>query len=560
MKKELIGLLICTLLVTVAVAPGINALAVTENKIDEINEQTRTFTDEELKALERLMDEINNKLDNAKTWEETKAVLKWAVIELDKFDLLPDGMSIKEAQRLMISIYQSKEASTSDEGTLIANKVCNPVGSSMPFAPLGNGGLIDNVDIYCRGPYLFQIIIRECVFTVSFLNNNNELINLKLEVNVTTPDGTLLFHPGDPFYAWLNPGHEGNVQYWTFIDFRKARHLFGFFDINVKFTVRDDGSERREVFHCLIFGISAIIFNPEGEIIDESIDESGNQNTQSSSFQKAVSGEDFTGLEKIINDLITRFHDAETKEEKISILKELIVVLDEYDLLPEDVTVEEAQQLIVSGYQDVLPLDNLQINNQGGNDVLFDESVLPGQQSVTTSNGDLIDNVEIKCMGTTSLIDLLLALLGLPVYTIEVKLRHTNNVSISGERHFKLVATRGNRVLYEFDHDFPFKLPPNHALVTFLFTTRAWKEKGYTFGRFDLEYHLHIPDDGSSKTWVFHGFVFKIGAIIFNPEGEVIDGSGNQNIQSNPSSTQPSTQQFLNSFFFQILQRLMNTR
>ena len=270
---------------------------------------------------------------------------------------------------------------------------------------------------------------------------------------------------------------------------------------------------------------------------------------------KTLNLQDTDSLEEIIDDIITRFYDVETTEEKISILKELIVVLDEYDLLPEDVTVEEAQQLIVSGYQDMLPLDNLQINNQGGNDVLFDESISLGRQSVTTSNGELIDNVEIKCMGTTSLIDLLLALLGLPVYTIEVKLRHTNNVSISGERHFKLVATRGNRVLYEFDHDFPFKLPPNHALVTFLFTTRAWKEKGYTFGRFDLEYHLHIPDDGSSKTWVFHGFVFKIGAIIFNPEGEVIDGSSSRNIQNSQSSQQSTT-----PLFFQILQRLVNIR
>jgi len=152
---------------------------------------------------------------------------------------------------------------------LILVSVPNISSYDKTLEPVNTEGLIDNIDIYCRGPYLFQIIIRECVFTVSFLNENNVPIDLKLCVNVTTRDGTLLFIEGAPFYYYgLPPNHEGNMQYQTFRDFRKAGHLFGFFDINVYFRVRNDGSERKEVFHGFIFGISAVILNPEGEVIE----------------------------------------------------------------------------------------------------------------------------------------------------------------------------------------------------------------------------------------------------------------------------------------------------
>ena len=37
-------------------------------------------------------------------------------------------------------------------------------------------GLIDKVNIWCRGPFLFQILVRECVFTVSFNHSNVQTV------------------------------------------------------------------------------------------------------------------------------------------------------------------------------------------------------------------------------------------------------------------------------------------------------------------------------------------------------------------------------------------------
>jgi len=129
-------------------------------------------------------------------------------------------------------------------------------------------GLIDNVNISCRGPFLFQILVRESVFSVSFNQTSSETVEISMDVNVTKKDGELLFETLTPFVVDLQPNHSFHMGFWTFPDFRKAHHLFGFFDVNVDFTVLTDGSHKIERFRGFIFGISAIILDKEGKIIE----------------------------------------------------------------------------------------------------------------------------------------------------------------------------------------------------------------------------------------------------------------------------------------------------
>ena len=148
---------------------------------------------------------------------------------------------------------------------------------------------------------------------------------------------------------------------------------------------------------------------------------------------------------------------------------------------------------------------------------------IPTNNKYTSLDGEnLVDNVEVECRGIYP-VDILLAILWLPVFYIEINLHNLNEVPISINEHIVLAADDG-RVLYDFEQELPFKLPANpyHVLSTSYFTRRAWKEQNYMWGNFDLTYTLYIPDDGSSKTLVFHGFMFNIGSAIFNAEGEEI--------------------------------------
>lgn len=238
MKKELIGVLICMLLISVAFAPVVNALDVETKEVNDVineaSDQSRTFTDEKLEALEQLMDEINYRLDNAKSWSETKAVLKWTVIELDKFDLLPAGMSIEKAQQLMISMYRPTQLSTLMNNLRSMHRGCNPVvtedapvevSKNIPTIKKSTsentGSLLDNLYIRCQGSYLILDAIsilqgyRTPIIETLITNFNDVDITLERHVTVISkPGNRIIFDLDDNPPYKLNPDQGCVTKYF----------------------------------------------------------------------------------------------------------------------------------------------------------------------------------------------------------------------------------------------------------------------------------------------------------------------------------------------------------
>jgi len=117
----------------------------------------------------------------------------------------------------------------------------------------------------------------------------------------------------------------------------------------------------------------------------------------------ALSDQDLAELEKILINLEDRFEDAETQEEEIAILKEIPVVSDKYGLLPEDMTVEEAQELIVSSYLETIASSSLQSDKQsshaGDSPLAVSKSVFPSnsaQYQVSKSNRIINNNIKLN--------------------------------------------------------------------------------------------------------------------------------------------------------------------
>jgi len=136
----------------------------------------------------------------------------------------------------------------------------------------------------------------------------------------------------------------------------------------------------------------------------------------------------------------------------------------------------------------------------------------------------LVDNFKIRCYGQFDLFNLLGIILGAPVPFVSLVIIHYNNIPVTIEDHFTLIDTKHNRTLYDFNAGgLPWKLQPNWYFDTGIFTITQWIGAKYIFGPFNLIYTLHIPEDNSSTTVLFHGFVFVIGAKIFNSAGEVIE-------------------------------------
>jgi hypothetical protein len=122
MKKKLLAIGIIFLFIGVAVAPSINstiAKASNENDLVEVTSQacgvqgfgntTVKLTKEQYQDLEQYLVDFRARLNQTTTREEAVPIFKDAVVELDKFGLLPKGMSIQQAQNLVTLSYRIQE-------------------------------------------------------------------------------------------------------------------------------------------------------------------------------------------------------------------------------------------------------------------------------------------------------------------------------------------------------------------------------------------------------------------------------------------------------------------
>jgi hypothetical protein len=118
--KKLIAIGIIFLFVGVAVTPSINSSIVktsTDNDLIEVTSQacgiqgfgntTVKLTKEQYQNLEQYLVEFRIQLNQTTTKEDAIPIFKDAVVELNKYKLLPKGMSVERTQKLVIGEYQS---------------------------------------------------------------------------------------------------------------------------------------------------------------------------------------------------------------------------------------------------------------------------------------------------------------------------------------------------------------------------------------------------------------------------------------------------------------------
>jgi hypothetical protein len=119
--KKILAISIILFFIGVAVAPSINISVVkasNDNDLVEVTTQacgikrygntTVKLTREQANELDLLFESIDSKLNNATSREESIRIYQNAIIELDKYGLLPQGMSIEQAQRLITGWYQNR--------------------------------------------------------------------------------------------------------------------------------------------------------------------------------------------------------------------------------------------------------------------------------------------------------------------------------------------------------------------------------------------------------------------------------------------------------------------
>jgi len=120
MKRKWLAVGIILLFVSVTIAPTINfntVKASNDNDLIEVTTQacgikgngntTVKLTGEQADEVDLLFECINSKLDNATSRVESVRILHEAIIELDRYGLLPQGMSVEQVQQLITGWNQN---------------------------------------------------------------------------------------------------------------------------------------------------------------------------------------------------------------------------------------------------------------------------------------------------------------------------------------------------------------------------------------------------------------------------------------------------------------------
>ena len=134
-KCMVVGIIL--LFVGIAYAPSINQNVVKASQEDDLIEVTSQacgikgyrdttvkLTREQYQDLQEYLVEFRARLNQTTTREEAVPLFKEAVVELDEYGLLPRGMSIERAQKLVVSLQYNPRMN------ILERKISNPVFST----------------------------------------------------------------------------------------------------------------------------------------------------------------------------------------------------------------------------------------------------------------------------------------------------------------------------------------------------------------------------------------------------------------------------------------------
>jgi hypothetical protein len=158
--KKLLAIGIIFLFIGVAVAPSINSTVVkTSDNLIEVTSQacgiqgfgntTVKLTKQQYHDLEQYLVDFRARLNRTTTKDEAIPIFKDAVVELNKYGLLPKGMSVEKAQKLVIGpplssrkMNNLQELLKNNRNDNATNYFCTVTVSTTPWPNTANINLI----------------------------------------------------------------------------------------------------------------------------------------------------------------------------------------------------------------------------------------------------------------------------------------------------------------------------------------------------------------------------------------------------------------------------------
>jgi hypothetical protein len=225
MKKILVSGVIFLLFV-VAVAPSINQSVVKASNDNDLVEVTTQacgingfgntivkLTREQYQNLEQYLVEFSARLNQTTTRDEAVPIFKDAVVELDKYGLLPRGMSVERAQKLVTTnqAYPNVEKMMNSPKLSLSHLEFNNV-----FCLLSMLSVVPGNDV-TFGLLTLPSVILFMLFTMGMFHFNNlelaMLVAIPLLLSAIVGIPSLIFNLLSPLLLWavviINSGYQG---------------------------------------------------------------------------------------------------------------------------------------------------------------------------------------------------------------------------------------------------------------------------------------------------------------------------------------------------------------
>lgn len=244
--KKILTVSIILLFIGVAVAPSINQSVVkasTEDDLVEVTTQacgiqgysdtTVKLTREQYQNLEEYLVEFRVRLNQTSTREEAIPIFKEAVLELDKYELLPRGMSVERAQKLIIDGYQNKVLIKLIERIYLNKQKISSIGFNIFCLIVGGGNNIRFVGVpFIPIRVLNMIILGYTRFAWPYTDRyytNGELLSVGLlgrkyvsgslhgeifDIKIPRLDGWYYYHVGVIGFTGISIGLFGDYFYF----------------------------------------------------------------------------------------------------------------------------------------------------------------------------------------------------------------------------------------------------------------------------------------------------------------------------------------------------------
>ena len=106
-----------------------------------------------------------------------------------------------------------------------------------------------------------------------------------------------------------------------------------------------------------------------------------------------------------------------------------------------------------------------------------------------------------------------------------------NDVTVECQVYFNGMDRSGNILKYDdpqwgeikFEDSDSLSMHPDYMGTMPYWTIQMFRKAGLTFGFFNINVEITVPEDGSSKILRYTGVVLGIWSIIFNPNGKIVE-------------------------------------